>query len=133
MRRTEDVAVVLLDVVMESGDAGLKLVRAIREELGRADTRIILRTGQPGYAPELEVIREYDINDYKTKSELTRTRLLTTLTTAIRSYEQIRTVRESERGMDRIVRSAPTRELLGEAAGRSLEDFFIDVVRGRTA
>jgi len=118
MRRTEDVAVVLLDVVMESGDAGLKLVRAIREELGRADTRIILRTGQPGYAPELEVIREYDINDYKTKSELTRTRLLTTLTTAIRSYEQIRTVRESERGMDRIVRSAP--QML---ARRNLEDF----------
>lgn len=118
MRRTEDVAVVLLDVVMESGDAGLQLVRAIRAELGRADTRIILRTGQPGYAPELEVIREYDINDYKTKSELTRTRLVTTLATAIRSYEQIRAVQESERGMDRIVRAAPRM-----LAQRSLEGF----------
>ena len=57
MERTPGVAVVLLDVVMETGDAGLQLVRVIRDELGCADTRIILRTGQPGYAPELEVIR----------------------------------------------------------------------------
>ncbi|BBO20715.1 MAG: EAL domain-containing protein [Burkholderiales bacterium] len=107
MEGTPDIAVVLLDVVMEKGDAGLQLVRTIRKELGRADTRIILRTGQPGYAPELEVIRDYDINDYKTKSELTRTRLVTSLTTAIRSYEQIRAVRESAHGMDGIVRAAP--------------------------
>ncbi|MBI4987594.1 MAG: EAL domain-containing protein [Rhodocyclales bacterium] len=107
MENTPGIAVVLLDVVMEKDDAGLQLVRAIRDDLGCADTRIILRTGQPGYAPELEVIRDYDINDYKTKSELTRTRLVTSLTTAIRSYEQIRMVLESERGMDRIVRSAP--------------------------
>lgn len=106
MERTPDIAVVLLDVVMEREDAGLQLVRVIRDELGCTDTRIILRTGQPGYAPELEVIRDYDINDYKTKSELTRTRLVTSLTTAIRSYEQIRTVRESARGMDGIVRAA---------------------------
>lgn len=118
IEQTPDIAVVLLDVVMEKGDAGLQLVRAIREELGRTDTRIILRTGQPGYAPELEVIRDYDINDYKTKAELTRTRLVTSLTTAIRSYEQIRLVLESERGMDRIVRSASA--LLTQ---RNMEDF----------
>ena len=118
MESAPDVAVVLLDVVMEKGDAGLQLVRILRDELGRTDTRIILRTGQPGYAPELEVIREYDINDYKTKSELTRTRLVTTLTTAIRSYEQIRLVLDSEQGMDRIVRAAPA--LLTQ---RNIEDF----------
>jgi CheY-like chemotaxis protein len=82
MASTPGIAVVLLDVVMERGNAGLELVRAIREELGLADTRIILRTGQPGYAPELEVIRDYDINDYKTKAEMTHTRLATSLTTA---------------------------------------------------
>ncbi len=118
MERMPGIAVVLLDVVMEKDDAGLQLVRVIRDELGCADTRIILRTGQPGYAPELEVIRDYDINDYKTKSELTRTRLITSLTTAIRSYEQIRLVLESERGMDRIVRSAPV--LLAQ---RNIGDF----------
>ncbi|MDD3329620.1 MAG: EAL domain-containing protein [Zoogloea sp.] len=98
-----DVAVILLDVVMESHDAGLTLVRVIREELGRRDTRIILRTGQPGYAPELSVIRDYDINDYRTKSELTHTRLITTLAAAIRSYEQICALDESRRGLELLI------------------------------
>lgn len=98
-----DVAVILLDVVMESHDAGLTLVQVIREELGRRDTRIILRTGQPGYAPELSVIRDYDINDYRTKSELTHTRLITTLTAAIRSYEQICALDENRRGLELLI------------------------------
>jgi diguanylate cyclase (GGDEF)-like protein len=103
---TEDIAVVLLDVVMEAEDAGLKLVRIIREELGLTEVRIILRTGQPGYAPEVEVIRDYDINDYRTKGELTRTRLVSSLTTAVRSYDQIRTINYSRRGLEKIVRAA---------------------------
>lgn len=115
---TQNIAVILLDVVMESDDAGLRLVRTIRDELCNADVRIILRTGQPGYAPELEVIRDYDINDYKTKSELTRTRLLTSIITAIRAYDQICSVRESQRGMGRIVQAAP--RLLAQ---RDIESF----------
>ncbi|MBI1772722.1 MAG: hypothetical protein HYR68_10335, partial [Burkholderiales bacterium] len=94
-----DIAVVLLDVVMETEHAGLELVSFIRDELGWTDTRIILRTGQPGYAPEEEAIRDYDINDYKTKNELTRKKLLTSLTAAVRSYEQIRTIDASRRGL----------------------------------
>ncbi|MFC5301427.1 EAL domain-containing protein [Azospira restricta] len=102
----EDIAVVLLDVVMEHESAGLDLVRTVRQDLGRSALRIILRTGQPGYAPEMRVIREYDINDYKTKSELTRVRLLTTLTTAVRSYEQLRTIMNARRGLALIVDTA---------------------------
>ena len=105
-RHGENVAVILLDVVMEQEDAGLKLVRAIREELGLRAVRIVLRTGQPGYAPEIEAIRDYEINDYKTKSELTRNRLYTTLTAAVRSYDQIRTIEASRRGLDLIVRAS---------------------------
>lgn len=100
------VAVVLLDVVMESEHAGLHLVKRIREEMGNSETRIILRTGQPGYAPELEAIRDYDINDYKTKSELTRNRLYTSLTTAIRSYDQIHTINASRRGLGMVIRAS---------------------------
>ncbi len=85
-----DVAVVLLDVVMEREDAGLALVKTIRQDLRLAELRIILRTGQPGYAPEIETIHDFDINDYKTKSELTRTKLYATVTAAVRAYEQIR-------------------------------------------
>ena len=100
-----DIAVILLDVVMEQDDAGLHLVRYIRETLRMADVRIILRTGQPGYAPEIDAIRDFDINDYKTKSELTRIKLYTTVTAAIRSYQQIGAISANRRGLDRVVRA----------------------------
>ncbi|MGL4994797.1 MAG: response regulator, partial [Deefgea sp.] len=61
----DDIALVLLDVVMESEDAGLNVARDIREKLHNHHIRIILRTGQPGVAPERHVIENYDINDYK--------------------------------------------------------------------
>ena len=94
LRVESDIAVVLLDVVMEREDAGLALIKIIREELKLTDLRIILRTGQPGYAPEIETIHDFDINDYKTKSELTRTKLYATITAALRTYEQIRKLDE---------------------------------------
>ncbi|MES2298564.1 MAG: EAL domain-containing protein [Pseudomonadota bacterium] len=106
LKQEQEIAVILLDVVMEQDDAGLHLVRFIRETLHMADVRIILRTGQPGYAPEIDAIRDFDINDYKTKSELTRIKLYTTVTAAIRSYEQIRAISASRRGLDQIVRAS---------------------------
>ena len=69
MRKNPDVAVVLLDVIMESDAAGLDLVQFIRNELKNETVRIISRTGQPGQAPERRVIVDYDINDYKAKTE----------------------------------------------------------------
>lgn len=89
LKNEADVAVILLDVVMETDDAGLLVVKKIREDLGLLDVRIILRTGQPGYAPEEKVVLEYDINDYRTKTELTRNKLLTSVFSAIRTYSQI--------------------------------------------
>ncbi|VXB69176.1 EAL domain-containing protein [Massilia sp. 9I] len=103
LRQHPDIAVVLLDVVMERPDAGLQLVRQIREELGMIEVRIILRTGQPGYAPELEAIRGYDINDYRTKSELTRTKLYTAVAAAVRSYQQLRALDANRAGLEHIV------------------------------
>ncbi|MEZ5584772.1 MAG: DUF3369 domain-containing protein, partial [Candidatus Competibacteraceae bacterium] len=103
LRQKAHVAVILLDVVMETEDAGLRIVRAIREELGLMHTRIILRTGQPGHAPEIDTISRYDINDYKTKSELIRKKLYTTLTTAIRCYDQLCRLDASRRGLEQIV------------------------------
>jgi len=112
-----DIAVILLDVVMEEADAGLHLVRHIRETLGLHDTRIILRTGQPGYAPEMDAIRGYDINDYRTKSELTRTKLYTSVATAIRAYEQIRALEASRRGLAEVVRANAELMALRTVAG----------------
>ncbi|MCP4350719.1 MAG: SpoIIE family protein phosphatase [Desulfobacterales bacterium] len=79
-------AVILLDVVMETDHAGLEVVRYIRNELNNDIVQIILRTGQPGQAPEHKVIAEYSINDYKSKTELTVQKLFTTITTSLRAY-----------------------------------------------
>ena len=103
-----DIAVVLLDVVMETDDAGLRLVSVIRKELGNIATRIILRTGQPGQAPEEQVIVDYDINDYKAKSELTAQKLFTTVVAALRSYETIIALDKTRKGLEKILDSTST-------------------------
>lgn len=106
LKSQKDIAVIMLDVVMETPNAGLDLVAVIREELKVTDSRIILRTGQPNQAPEIEVIRDYDINDYKLKSELTQSKLYAALTTAVRSYKQIRMIEAGKKSLDLIVRSS---------------------------
>lgn len=128
IRADQDIAVIILDVVMENESAGLDLVKKIRHDLERSALRIILRTGQPGYAPEMRVIREYDINDYKTKSELTRVRLLTTLTTAVRSYHQLQTILAAQGGLNKIAESAA--DLFTH---RDLTTFAEAAMRGATA
>lgn len=106
LAKNSDIALVLLDVVMETDDAGLIAVLRIRDELKLDEIRIILRTGQPGYAPEEKVIKQYDINDYKTKTELTRGKLVTSIIAAIRSYQQIRTINQNRRGLTKIITAA---------------------------
>ena len=100
------IAIILLDVVMETDDAGFEVVRYIRETMDLSEPRIILRTGQPGYAPEEEVIKLYDINDYKTKTELTRAKLLTTVISSLRSYQQIMTINQNRLGLEKIITSS---------------------------
>jgi len=86
IQENPDVAIILLDVIMETDDAGLNFVKYVREVLGNQLVRIILRTGQPGQVPEKSIIINYDINDYKTKTELTTSKLYTTMLTALRSF-----------------------------------------------
>ncbi|KJU83613.1 response regulator receiver sensor signal transduction histidine kinase [Candidatus Magnetobacterium bavaricum] len=81
-----DVAIIVLDVVMESEQAGLHLVKHIRQELGNRYVRILIRTGQPGIAPEKSVIVDYDINGFLDKSDLTIQRFYTAIITCLRSY-----------------------------------------------
>jgi len=89
LAKHHDIAVILLDVVMEGDDAGLQLVKYIRNHLQNHLVRIVLRTGQPGYAPEKWVVSQYDINDYKNKTELTDQKLFTVMTASLRSYSDM--------------------------------------------
>src|SRR5262250_168180 len=108
MRENPDIAAVLLDVIMETDVAGLELVEYIRNELRNETVRIILRTGQPGQAPERRVIVQYDINDYKAKTELTADKLFTSLTAALRSYQQLERMLQTRRGLEIIIDAAST-------------------------
>jgi CheY-like chemotaxis protein len=90
MQEQSDIALILLDVVMEQDNAGLEFVDYVRNELDNQFVRIVLRTGQPGYAPEKEVIEQYDINDYKEKTELTAQKLYTTVVTSLRNYKELK-------------------------------------------
>lgn len=101
-----NIALAFVDVVMESDDAGLTLIDAIRNQLDNHTTRLILRTGQPGQAPEEDVIRHYDINDYKAKTELSSLKLKSCVYAAIRSFRDIKTIERGKRGMEEVLKSS---------------------------
>ena len=84
-----DTAILFVDAIMETEEAGLDLVKYIRETLNNKLTRIILRTGHSGQIPEAQIILNYDINDYKTKLELTPEKLITTVTLSLREYQTL--------------------------------------------
>ncbi len=115
-----DIALVLLDVVMETEYAGLDLVKHIRHTLQLEECRIILRTGQPGHAPQQTIINEYDINDYHTKADLTHTRLITAVSTTLRDYQQLRTLTKQRYSMERIVRA--TNDLMAQSTIANLAE-----------
>ncbi len=123
LSRENDIAVILLDVVMETDDAGLKLAKWIREDLSNSQVRIILRTGQPGAAPEKKVITDYEINDYKSKTEITDIKLYTAITVALRGYRDLKRIRRSKEGFEKIV--AASGELF---RNRSFTNFYSGVL-----
>ncbi|MFB1015488.1 MAG: diguanylate cyclase (GGDEF)-like protein [Alteromonadaceae bacterium] len=98
-----DIVLVFVNVEMDSETAGLNVVKYIRDTLCRQDIRIVLRTDQLEYSIEESVIKDYDINDYQTKADLTRRKLMTTVYTAIRSFQQIFAVNENRRGLEKII------------------------------
>lgn len=98
-----DTALILLDVVMEEDHAGLDLARYIRDDLKNNFVRIILRTGQPGSAPEETIIRDYDINDYKDKTELTVQKLKTALYSSLRSYRDLVALEKNRVGLNQVI------------------------------
>lgn len=110
-----DIALGLVDMVMEEPGAGLRVISAVREQQGNRRTRLVVRTGQPGHLPEDRVIRDYDINDYREKTELSAQKLRTVAHSAIRSF---RDIVEIEGAFHGIV------ELLSRVVDESLTEYF---------
>jgi len=118
-----DTAIILLDVVMETDEAGLNVVQYIRKNLKNRLVRIILRTGQPGKAPEQDVIMEYDINEYREKTELSARKLYTTITASLRAYKDLITIDKTRRVLELIIKSSEH-----IFSSRSIENFMADVL-----
>lgn len=97
----KDIALAVVDVVMETEHAGLELVRWLRETDLSPLTRLVLRTGQAGLAPEEQVIRQFDIDAYKEKTELTTLKLRSVLYTSLRNY---RALADKDMQMDNMLR-----------------------------
>jgi PAS domain S-box-containing protein len=116
-----NIAAALIDVVMETDDAGLKLVEYIRNDLQNTMIRLIIRTGQPGMAPERYVIDNFDIDDYKDKTELTAQKLYSTVRSALKSYRDLLAIDRNRAGLTHILDVTP--ELYNLQQDR-LEDYF---------
>jgi hypothetical protein len=100
LEKHPDIAVVLLDVVMETENAGLDFIKHVRQQAANPLVRIILRTGQPGQAPERQVMVDYDINDYKEKTELTASKLYTSVMSSIRTFGHLQSMENSRRAVE---------------------------------
>ncbi|PAR48351.1 DUF3369 domain-containing protein [Vibrio metoecus] len=106
MAEQTDIALALIDVVMETEDAGLDLVRYIRDTLQNRQVRLVLRTGQAGQAPEDKVIKDYEIDDYKEKTELTTQKLRTLLYSMLRAYRDLCLIEDQKRGLSRVIEAS---------------------------
>ncbi|MCX6046270.1 MAG: hybrid sensor histidine kinase/response regulator [Chloroflexi bacterium] len=121
IREHTDTAVILLDVVMERPDSGLQLIKYIRDVLGNKIVRIVLRTGHSNEAPEDAIIREYDINDYKTKTELTHQRLHTTIILSLRTFLYLTTLQANQKEVEALYLSLSERNAELQRAKESAE------------
>lgn len=108
MESEPGIALVLMDVVMESEHAGLDAVQQIRETLNNREVRLVLRTGQPGQAPEYEVVTRYDINDYKEKTELTAKKLHTLMHTSLGHYRELMALKQNRIGLEKVIDASAT-------------------------
>jgi len=104
-KKNNDIALTLLDVVMESDDAGLQVANYLRQDLKNTYTRIILRTGQPGKAPESSIFEKYDIDGYKAKTDLSFNALKQVLYIALRAYRDLAKTQQYQKNLETIIYS----------------------------
>ena len=131
LQKESDIAIVLMDIIMEEEDSGLKLVKYIREDLGNKLTRIILRSGVPEEEPIKRIIVDYEINDYKEKIDLTTPRLFTSIIKSLRNYRDLKRKIEINREIE-ISRKKLTQVIQLSSnlfASRTMEIFQVELIQ----
>lgn len=115
LKKHSDISLALIDVVMESEEAGFTLVKQIRDALNNHYIRLIIRTGQPGYSTEEQISKEYEIHGYFNKTEITSDKLKAIIHTALRSYQDIIELEQKNRQLKQL--SFDVRESLNGLLG----------------
>jgi CheY-like chemotaxis protein len=121
----DDVAMVLLDVVMEDSEAGLSVAKYIRNDLNNHYSRVIIRTGQPGLAPEEQIIEEYDIDGYNSKTQISVQSLQLMFYTNLRAYRDLVGVQKRNKGLESVANAMTTltsAEQIPDFATRIMEE-----------
>ncbi len=114
---TPDIAVILLDIVMEHDTDGLDVARYARAHYSNPHTRIIVRTGQPGMLHESEAASDYGVNYYEPKTQLTSERLRAVVHMALDSYRASRALDETNRKLREVIADV---ELFSHAIGHDI-------------
>ncbi|QOL25112.1 DUF3369 domain-containing protein [Thalassotalea sp. LPB0316] len=105
LRERDDIALIFLDVVMETDEAGLDVVQYLRNDLNNHYSRVVLRTGQPGFAPIDDVYRDFDIDGYLPKVKATKQVLQHALYIALRSYRDLTRIQDYQKGLEALINS----------------------------
>ncbi|MCG6553074.1 MAG: response regulator [Candidatus Magnetominusculus sp. LBB02] len=122
-----DTALILLDVVMEEELAGLYTARYIREELKNNLVRIVLRTGQPGQAPKLAIITQYDINDYVEKTDLSIDKFNILMILSLRTYKDLKIIEDNKRRLEQIIKEKEASDTANSAKSEFLANMSHEI------
>lgn len=102
-QKHNDIAVAIIDMVMESPNAGIELVQYIRTVLSNQKTRLVILTDQPGNFPGINAVSDYDIDDYHDKRNVTGDTLLTIVHGRLRAYRDLCTIEAQRNALNRIL------------------------------
>ena len=119
-----------IDVVMETDTAGLELCDYIRNTLKNKFTQIYIRTGQPGVAPEREVVDRYDINGYFTKVETTPDKLYSLVKSGIRQAYFSGLALSLSNVLHRLILVSDSRDSMADVLQRGWAAWDVDFVIG---
>ncbi len=122
-----DIALILLDIILETQTAGLDLIHWIRKQANNTLSQIIIRTGNPDHYPEAEMIETYTINDYVEKTNVTAQRLKTLVMGSIRTFRDKYKLKQELSAKRKIEQSLKEKEKLLEDIVENIGDILWEI------